>query len=89
MIYAAIVLKENSQGKGYDLEFYGENIIQERDLWNIRILPYYDNKTSKDINFDGLYLNSKSKILDHLAERGFVPGGDNIFYRKGFFDFLR
>ena len=89
MLYAVIVSKENSQWKGYDLEFYWENLIQEWDLWNARILPYYDNKTSRDINFDGLYLNSKSKILDHLAERSFVPWGENIFYRKGLLDFFR
>jgi hypothetical protein len=89
MIYANIAYADDEYGKGYVLGFYWENSIQEIDLWNTIILENNKTDLQKAINFEWKYLKYKSIILTHLAERWFIPWGDNIFYKKGLLNFFR
>lgn len=89
MIYANITYVEDESWMGYYLEFHWENSIQETDLWDWIIMNFCKSDLQKEMFFDGKYLKFKSIILTHLAERWFIPGGDNIFYKKGLLDFFR
>lgn len=90
MIYAEIVyVEEEKKWKGFVLNFHWSDSTKEADLWSQLLLPVYNNEFSRVMHFDGNYLADRRMILGHLANRRFIPWGDNIFYKKSFFDFFR
>lgn len=84
MVYADITYIEDENWKGYYMTFHWNSSSEETAFWNARIRSYFDNTLWKDMYFDGKYLRFSGTILDYLAERNFIPWGDNIFYKKWF-----
>lgn len=91
MIYAEIVAtkSKNNDFTIYSLEFFWT------DSYLKELLPWQDylaimiNDKAYESSFSEewrKYLINKRIILNYLADKGYIPWGDNIFYKKSFFE---
>lgn len=82
MIYAYIYQgkyqQEEEQPEFY-IDFYGDWCVKEEFLW--------EGILSRYIQFWIKWAHTKREtLIKYLAERWFTPWGDNIFYKKWFFE---